>query len=213
MAETANDVTEWTGVANRVLGRGVLPYQFSGLLELPLRRFILSPKTLASRLPITPEFSVLEIGCGSGYYRVEVAKQLQAGHLKLLDLQPEMIRRCRRKIAGLRVTNVEFVAADGEALPFGDAEFDLVYMVTALGEVRDRKACLKSIKCVLRPGGVLSVSEHFPAPDFVSMNALVSLANPAGFTLERRYGTILAYSANFRVASHLDADRRKAGRS
>ena len=100
----------------------------------------------------------------------------------------------------MRVTNVGFVAADAAALPFGDAEFDLVYMVTALGEVRDQKACLTNIKRVLRPGGFLSVSEHFPDPDFVSIKILVRLTKPVGFSLERRYGPPMAYTANFRAA-------------
>ena len=64
------------------MGRGVFPYQFSWILELPLRRLILSPQSLVVRLALRAEVSVLKIGPGSGYYSDEVAKRLQAGRLE-----------------------------------------------------------------------------------------------------------------------------------
>ena len=191
--------SNWIELAKGVLGRGVFPHQLSGLLDFPLRRFILSAPVLASRLSLRPDFSVLEIGCGSGYYSIEVAKRLLSGHLKLFDVQPEMIQKCIRRVAASGLRNVSFATGDGAALPFLDAQFDLVCMVTVLGEVRDRAACLKSIKRVLRPGGILSISEHLPDPDFISMDALAHMTEAFGFRLERRYGHRFAYTANFRA--------------
>lgn len=191
--------SKWGGVAKRGLGRGVFPHQLSGLLDFPLRRFILSPRVLASRLSLRPDFSVLEIGCGSGYYSIEVAKYLPSGDLKLFDIQPEMIQKCMRRVAASALRNVSFATGDGAALPFTDAQFDLVYMVTVLGEVRDREACLKSIMRVLRPGGLLSISEHLPDPDFISITELARMTTPFHFRLERRYGPRMAYTANFRA--------------
>lgn len=189
----------WNDVAGRVLGRGVFPHQLSGLLEFPLRRLILSPGVLASRLSLSPHFSVLEVGCGSGYYSVEVAKQLHSGTLEVIDIQPEMIQRCMRKVAQSGLENVGFSCGDAAAMPFADARFDIVYMVAALGEVGDPGACLKSIERVLRPGGILSISEHLPDPDFVSIGALDRVTTPLTYRLERRYGHRMAYTANFRA--------------
>lgn len=191
--------SSWSELAKRALGRGVFPHELSGLLEFPLRRFILSPPVLASRLSLRPDFSVLEIGCGSGYYSIEVAKCLLSGHLKVFDIQPEMIQKCISRVAASGLRNVSFATGDGAALPFTDAQFDLVYMVTVLGEVRDREACLKSIRRVLRPGGLLSISEHLPDPDFISITALARMTTPCHFRLERHYGPRMAYTANFRA--------------
>ena len=185
-------------VGRRTIGRGVFPYQFSWILELPLRRLILSPQSLAIRLALRAEFSVLEIGPGSGYYSVEVAKQLQAGRLELFDVQEEMLERCRARFVSSGLTNVGYTVGDGSELPFADACFDVVYMVTVFGEISDHDGCLRSVRRVLRPGGLLSISEHLPDPDFTPLGALTRLAASRGLRLERQYGSRAAYTANFR---------------
>lgn len=191
----ASQIVVW----RRAINRGVFPHQLSWVLELPWRRLVLSPHSLASRLPIRPDSSVLEIGPGSGYYSVEVAKRIPAGHLELLDIQAEMLDRCLDKCASAGLTNVGYTVGDGAALPFADAQFDLVYMVTVFGEVHDQDACLRSLKRVLRPDGVLSISEHLPDPDFTALSSLQRMAEKFGFVLDRRYGSRLAYTASFQV--------------
>ena len=187
------------GVWRRTISRGVYPHQFAWVLELPWRRLVLSPELLASRLPLRPDSSVLELGPGSGYYSVEVARRIPVGRLELFDLQPEMLDRCRAKCAAAGLTNVGYTVGDAAALPFADGRFDLVYMVTVFGEVREQDACLRSVRRVLRPGGVLSISEHLPDPDFTPLGALRRRAERHGFVLERRHGSRLAFTASFRA--------------
>jgi ubiquinone/menaquinone biosynthesis C-methylase UbiE len=186
------------GAWRQALGRGVFPHQLAWFLELPVRRLVLSPETLASRLPLRPDASVLELGPGSGYYSLEVARRIPAGRLELFDIQPEMLARCRAKCEAAGLANVGFTTGDGAALPFADASFDLVYMVTVFGEVHDQAACLRQIRRVLKPGGMLSVSEHMPDPDFTSFEALRRQVEETGFRLETRFGSRWAYTANFR---------------
>lgn len=93
-------------LGRRAVSRGVFPHQLSWILEIPLRRLILSPRALAIRLSLRPDSSVLEIGPGSGFYSVEVAKRIPDGHLELFDVQPEMLDRCRARFAASGLTNV-----------------------------------------------------------------------------------------------------------
>jgi ubiquinone/menaquinone biosynthesis C-methylase UbiE len=191
---------EGWGAWRQALGRGVFPHQLAWFLELPLRRLVLSPARLASRLPLGPDASVLEIGPGSGYYSLEVARRIPAGHLELFDLQPGMLARCRAKCQSAGLANVGFTTGDGAYLPFADASFDLVYMVTVFGEVDDTEACLRGIRRVLKPAGVLSISEHMPDPDFTAFDTLRRQVEARGFRLEARHGSRWAYTARFRVA-------------
>lgn len=186
-------------VWRRAVSRGAFPHEFAWVLELPWRRLVLSPAAQASRLPLRSDARVLELGPGSGYYSVEVARRIPAGRLELFDLQAEMVERCLARCASAALTNVGATVGDAAALPFGDARFDLVYLVTVFGEARDQDACLRDIRRVLRPGGVLSVSEHLPDPDFTSLGGLRRRAERHGFVLERRYGSRLAYTATFRA--------------
>lgn len=188
-------------IVRRAVSRGVFPHQLAWILELPWRRIVLSPEALASRLPLRPDASVLELGPGSGYYSVEVARRIPAGRLELFDIQAEMLDRCRARCAAAGLTNVGYTVGDAAALPFADGRFDLVYMVTVFGEVRDEDGLLRSVKRVLRPGGTLSISEHLPDPDFTPLGALRRRVEGQGFALERRYGPRLAFTANFRAGA------------
>src|SRR5918993_186638 len=92
------------GVKNTIL-RGVFPHEMSFLLDLPWRNVMLSPRRLAARLPLTAASRVLEVGAGSGFYSAEVARAIPNGRLELLDLQPEMLRKARRKLEAAGLTN------------------------------------------------------------------------------------------------------------
>ena len=181
--------------------RGVFPHQFAWILELPWRRVVLSPETLRSRVRLQPGANVLEIGSGSGYYSVALARTIPGGHLQLLDLQPEMISRSIARCASQGVTNVSFAAGDARALPFRDGQFDVVVMVTVLGEIPHRDAAVQAVVRVLRSGGTLSISEHLPDPDFIPFGKLRMQLEQAGLTLDARFGSPLAYTANFRKHS------------
>ena len=183
----------------RALSRGVFPHQFWWVLELGWRRTVLSPQALVSRLPVHPGAVVLEIGAGSGYYTTEVAKRVKNGSVTVCDIQVEMLERCRKKGVSGGIANVAYVVSDAAALPFADAGFDMVYMVTVFGEVHDQEACLRGVRRILKPGGMLSISEHLPDPDFTSLAALRRRAEHAGFIFEARHGWRWAYTANFRV--------------
>lgn len=189
----------------RAIGRGVFPQQFSWLLELPARRLLLSPGRLAARLHLQPDRSVLEVGAGSGFYSIEVAKRLTRGRLALADIQPGMLQRCKTKAAAAGLTNVDFVGTDASTLPFASASFDLVYLVAVLGEIQDTDGAVRELRRVLRPAGVLSVSEHLPDPDFTTRTALRSRLHQAGFAPIAEEGPWCAYTATFSLSIPVDS--------
>lgn len=86
------------GTIARTLGRGVFPHQLSWLIDNAARRLIVSPRTVADRLSLTPASRLLEIGPGSGYFSGEFAKRLPRGRLELFDLQPEMLAKAKAKL-------------------------------------------------------------------------------------------------------------------
>jgi ubiquinone/menaquinone biosynthesis C-methylase UbiE len=176
------------------LKRGIFPHDLAFFLDLPWRHLVLSPRTLARRLPLPAE-RVLEVGAGTGFYGVEIARS--AGRLELLDLQPEMLARARRKVEAAGLRNVGFTEAEAGRLPFDDAAFDVVYLVTVLGEIGDPDAFMGEAHRVLRPGGTLSVSEHVPDPDRLPAARVEALAGARGFVPREHFGSRWSYTANF----------------
>lgn len=73
--------------------------------------------------------SLLDIGCGEGYYTDEVARRLQArGEARIYGLD---VSRVAVRYAARRYHNVEFCVASSHRLPFAASQFDAVLRIYA----------------------------------------------------------------------------------
>lgn len=186
---------------NRLRGRyhpRPCPFSQARVLEMRGRGLVASPRRILEAFGLREGERALEIGPGIGYYSIEAARRLGlAGRLICLDLQPDMLYECRRRVeaAGLRA---DVVSADALRLPLRSASVDHVFLITVLGELPDRAAGLAEIRRVLRPGGSLSVSEQFPDPDFVTRGTLRRELGAAGFVEGSTRG-LLWYTSTWRL--------------
>ena len=180
----------------RAFGRGVFPHQMTWFLDLPGRGLIMSAQTVAGRLPVRPDARILEIGPGSGYYSVAAARRVPRGQLVLLDIQPEMLEKSARKLTAAGISNFQTQVSDGSALPFAAHSFDAIFMVTVFGEIEQRNAFLADAARVLKPGGVLSITEHHPDPDIEDARTLRAVLEENGFLAQAPLGWRWAYTLN-----------------
>ena len=116
----------------------------------------------------------------------------------LVDLQLEMLQKVRGKLARAGLGNVGFAQANGTALPLPSGAWDCVFLVAVLGEVSDPSSCLQEIHRLLRPGGLLSVTEQPGDPDFIALPEARKLVEGVGFRFEKVYGAGKNYTASFR---------------
>jgi SAM-dependent methyltransferase len=206
---TRHTATHWSIVGfreqlaiwSRAFGRGVFPHQLTCLLDLPGRGLIMSAQTVANRLPVAPDAQVLEVGPGSGYYSAAVAARIPDGRLTLVDIQPEMLDKSAAKLKAAGLSNFATRVSDGRSLPFDDGQFDAIYLVTVLGEIAEQDAFLAEAYRVLKPGGVLSVTEHHPDPDFEPAQVVVRALKRHGFVPTERFGWRWAYTWNAMTAT------------
>ena len=112
--------------------------------------------------------------------------------------EPVMIARAKNKVTRYDLENVALMLGNGECLPFKDDSFDLAYLVTVLGEIPDKDRALQELYRVLRPGGVLSISEYLLDPDYPLRRTTIAWARQAGFEPFQEYGNFFAYVVNFR---------------
>lgn len=194
----AISLNRWIETFKHAFARGTFPHEMSFILEWRWRNWLLSSDALTKRLPLKKNSRVLEVGAGSGFYSVAVAADIEEGNLELLDLQEEMLEKARQKMKSAGFKNVGYTLAIADApIPFEDKSFDIVFMVTVLGEVKDQELLIREAHRLLRRGGTLSVSEHLPDPDFVSFGKLRDLLKKNGFRFGRKFGRRWAYTANF----------------
>jgi len=74
---------------------------------------------------------------------------------------------------------------------------DRAFLVTVLPEILDQERALAELRRVLKPGGVLSITEEFSDPDYPFLFETVRRVEAAGFRLERRMGNWWVYTVNF----------------
>lgn len=168
------------------MGKGkVFPHQKAGSLLHPVRRLIQSPEAVVRWIGLRGDETLLELGCGPGYFSIALRNATPRGRLVLFDLQPEMLHMARKRVdpAGTTVTPV---AGNAMSLPFPDATFDAVFISAVLGEVPDRDACLAEVRRALRPGGRLVVNEVRGDPDYIKAPDLDRACGEAGMKLRRR---------------------------
>lgn len=172
------------------------------ILENPVRRRLFSPAKLLDKVGVVAGMSVLELGPGPGFFTVEAARRVgyseNPGKLYCLDIEPAMIARLKEKVSKDTLENIAIMVGNGEHLPFKDGSFDLAYLVTVLGEVPDKDQALQELYRVLRPGGVLSISEYLPDPDYPLRRTTIAWARRAGFEPFQQFGNFFAYVVNFR---------------
>jgi ubiquinone/menaquinone biosynthesis C-methylase UbiE len=135
---------------------------------------------------------LLEVGPGTGYYTLPVARWLSpAGGLDIVDVQQEMLDHTMRRAREAGIDHVRPTLADACRLPFPDDTFDGAYLVTVLGEIPDQVAALRELRRVIRPGGRIVVGELFGDPHMVTHGSLAAKAGAAGLRVEHRLGGAL----------------------
>lgn len=100
---------------------------------------------------------VLEVGCGTGFFLLNLWQAGFAERLFCTDISAGMVEQCVANGRRLGVP-VEGEVADAEALPFDDGRFDLVVAHAVIHHLPDLDTAFKELGRVLRPGGRLVVA-------------------------------------------------------
>ena len=175
-----------------------MPECLADLIDNPLRRSFQPPYETAVRHGLERGMTVLEVGPGNGTYTVGAAQRIgSSGRLVTIDIEPKMIERVRLRTAAIGLGNVEARVADVYDLPFDDGTFDVVYMITVIGEIPEPVRAMREFRRVLSPLGTLVFSELLLDPDYPLASSLIRWAASAGFRLRTRLGGIFYYTLIF----------------
>ena len=178
------------------------PAYIGRVLDSDFRRFFQSPRTIVERSGIASGMTVMELGCGSGAYTTFMARAVgEQGKLYAVDIQPAMLRQLERKLDQAEnqdIKNVELKEASAYELPFTDDFFDLAYMVTVLMEIPDKGWALREVRRVLKPGGILAITEFFPDPDYPFCSTVIKLGRREGFIFDDTKGNFWNYTVRFK---------------
>jgi ubiquinone/menaquinone biosynthesis C-methylase UbiE len=190
----------------RILRRFVhfpAPFFVGYFLDSNFRRRLQPPDKLIKRSGISPNMTILEIGCGSGAYTTLIARSVgEQGRVYALDIQSTMLKQFRNKLdteENKDIHNVAPILGNAYELPFENHAIDLVCMITVLQEIPDRLKALKEVMRVLKPKGILAVTEFLPDPDYPLKKTTKRIVTSAGFSIDKENGDLWNYTIRFKV--------------
>src|SRR6184192_2886095 len=102
---------------------------------------------------LAPRMSVLELGCGTGYFTRELARS--GAEIIAIDVSPELLNIAR---ANCSAPNVRYEIQNAYDLSYSDAVFDSVVGSSVLHHLEIQDA-LREIYRVLKPGGTICFTE------------------------------------------------------
>lgn len=112
---------------------------------------------LAPFLSSTTDPRVLDVGCGRGGPTVQFADRFGVP-VAGIDLVPYNVARARENASAL-AGEVSFVLGDATTLPFDQGSFAACTAIDSIVYLPDRPAAFREIADVLRPGGMLVLSD------------------------------------------------------
>ncbi|MEM8603763.1 MAG: methyltransferase domain-containing protein [Cyanobacteria bacterium P01_H01_bin.121] len=110
--------------------------------------------------------AILDVGCGVGGSSLYLAEKFQA-QATGITLSPVQAQRASERAAEFNLAaQAQFQVANALALPFADAQFDLVWSLESGEHMPDKAQFLSECCRVLKPGGKLMVATwcHRPIP-------------------------------------------------
>lgn len=142
------------------------------------------PEEVAERAGVMPGMHILEIGPGPGNFTVALARcvgsQGKQGSVTCVEIQPGMIQMLRQHLSAERINNVEVLQGDAQVVSLPPESFDMVFLAAVVGEVPDAQALFSQCMQVLKPGGILAVTEQVMNPSFRLSGSIQQLAISAG---------------------------------
>lgn len=108
---------------------------------------------------LRPNMRILDVGCGPGTITVDLARLVPQGSVTALELSESVLSQASDLASSRSVFNIEFVAGDANALPFGEGMFDVVLCHQVLQHVRDPVHILSEMRRVAKPGGLVAARE------------------------------------------------------
>jgi len=187
----------------------VCPVERAGSLDNRIRRWVQNPQKIL-RPYIKPGMTVLDIGCGPGFFSLEMAQLVgSSGRVIASDLQEGMLRKLKDKIQGTEL-EARITLHKCEEYKVGVLDkVDFILIFYMLHEVPDQEKFLDEIKSILKPNGqVLIVEPHF----HVSKSAFEEVIRKAcgtGFILTDRPKVFLSKTAALKKANtahHVDGN-------
>jgi cyclopropane fatty-acyl-phospholipid synthase-like methyltransferase len=130
--------------------------QWARIFDDPARDGWQRPHEVIQALRLAPDARVADIGAGTGYFTVRIARMTPGGHVYAVDIERDMIQHLSERAKREKLPNVTPVLgkADDPMLP---DPVDLALVVDTYHHIGDREAYFHRLKAHLKPTGEVAI--------------------------------------------------------
>jgi SAM-dependent methyltransferase len=163
---------------------------------------------LAEAADVRAGEQVLDVAAGNGNATLAAARRF--AHVTSTDYVPTLLDKGRLR-ARAEALPVTFQVADAEALPFGDASFDVVLSTFGVMFAPDQPRAAREMLRVVKPGGRIGLANWTPDGFIGRLFKLIGahVAPPAGLRSPALWGTPAHLGELFGLsAEHIHCERR-----
>lgn len=134
---------------------------WSKVFDDPARDAWQKPDEVVRALGLAPDASVADIGAGTGYFSVRLARAVPRGRVYGADIEPDMVRFLGERAAREGLGNLRAVLA-AERSPNLPASVDLVLLVDTYHHIGDRGRYFSELRQLLKPRGRVAIIDFRP---------------------------------------------------
>jgi arsenite methyltransferase len=129
----------------------------ASMLDDPARDTWQRPDDVLRAMALAPTMHVADVGAGTGYFAVRLARAVPAGEVSATDIEPNMVRFVNERARREGLPNLRAILATEAASGLSRASFDRILVVHVWHHLTDRRALARDLAAALRPGGRLFV--------------------------------------------------------
>lgn len=121
------------------------------------------PDEVLRALALTPSMTVADVGAGTGYFAVRLARAVPHGEVIATDVEPDMVRYLEERARREQLPNLRAARAFHDRSGLARESVDAILIVHVWHHLGDRAAYARDLAAALRPGGRLLIVDFSPA--------------------------------------------------
>lgn len=123
------------------------------------------PDEVLGALELEPTMVVADVGAGTGYFSVRLARAVPRGEVLATDVEPDMVRFVSERARREGLPNLRGVLATQAASGLAPSSVDRILVVHVWHHLTERREYARALSSALRPGGRLFVVDFSPGAD------------------------------------------------
>jgi ubiquinone/menaquinone biosynthesis C-methylase UbiE len=169
------------------------PERYAKSFDDPARDAWQMPSRVIDALGLSPTAVVADIGAGTGYFSVRLARAVPKGTVYSVDIESSMLAHIEKRAKSEGLGNILTVQATAGS-PQLPKPVDVVLIVDTYHHLPNRATYFRELKKSLAPGGRIAIvdfrkdSPEGPPPEFrFEASQIVDEMTQAGYRLDRQH--------------------------